>query len=53
MVRWASEPVDRQTVPTGSEAHRTKPRVMPASGIVVISLRKMSLEQYPHRMVKA
>jgi len=29
----ASEPVDRQAVPTGSEAHRTKPRIMPASGI--------------------
>ena len=33
MVRWPSEAVDRQAVPTAWEGHRTKPQIMTASGI--------------------
>ncbi len=34
MVRWTSEAVDRQPVPTASEGHRTKPRISTGCGIV-------------------
>ena len=33
LVRWPSEAVDCQPVPTASEGHRTKPQIVTACGI--------------------
>jgi len=33
MVRWPSEAVDRQPVPTASEGHRTKPQISTGCGM--------------------
>ena len=34
MVRWPSEAVDRQPVPTASEGHRTEPQIVTGCGMV-------------------
>jgi hypothetical protein len=33
MVRWRCEAVDRQSVPTASEGHRTEPQILTASSL--------------------